>query len=68
MSSAVIDAGPLIHLSELRAEDVLGDFEVLYVPPAVWMEVSKYQHDILKHPKLKLKKTMSISLLIVKCC
>ncbi len=57
MSSAVLDAGPLIHLSELNALDVLSDFEVLYVPPIVWDEVAQYQPIALKYASLHIEKT-----------
>ncbi len=43
MSKAVLDAGPLIHLAELRALDVIDDFEVLYVPPVVWNEFVRHR-------------------------
>jgi len=46
MSKAVLDAGPLIHLSEFRALDMLIDFEVLYIPPVVWDEVVHHQPDV----------------------
>lgn len=36
---AVADAGPIIHLDELDCLDVLADFEKVYVPEAVWLEV-----------------------------
>jgi len=39
MTEAVLDAGPLIHLAELDALDVLCDFSSLLVPEAVWFEV-----------------------------
>ncbi len=57
MSRAVLDAGPLIHLSELQALDVLGDFEVLLVPPSVWTEVEDHQPDALAHSSLNIQKT-----------
>lgn len=50
MSKAVLDAGPLIHLSELSALDVLSDYEVLYIPPVVWNEVIRHQPDIKSVP------------------
>lgn len=55
MGSAVLDSGPLIHLSELKALDVLRDFEDLYVPSAVWKEVSEIRPDALEHPSLRFK-------------
>ncbi len=56
MSEAVLDAGPLIHLSELDALDVLGDVDVLYVPDAVWEEVGKNQPQSLHYPGLHLQR------------
>jgi len=56
MSEAILDAGPLIHLAELDALDVLSDFTSLYVPDAVWDEVTNYQSRALEHPKLKIKR------------
>jgi len=35
----IADAGPIIHLDELACLDVLADFEKVYVPEAVWLEV-----------------------------
>lgn len=57
MSSAVLDAGPLIHLSELNALDVLSDFEILFVPPIVWDEVAQYQPLALEYAGLNIEKT-----------
>jgi hypothetical protein len=42
MTEAVLDAGPLIHLAELDALDVLCDFSSLLVPEAVWFEVEHH--------------------------
>jgi hypothetical protein len=42
MTEAVLDAGPLIHLAELDAPDVLCDFSSLLVPEAVWFEVEHH--------------------------
>ncbi|MFA6921059.1 MAG: hypothetical protein WC216_04395 [Gallionella sp.] len=38
-SLVVADAGPLIHLYELTALDVLSDYATVFVPNAVWLEV-----------------------------
>ncbi|EFK09744.1 conserved hypothetical protein [delta proteobacterium NaphS2] len=35
---AVIDAGPLIHLSEIGCLHFLNSFDELHVPEAVWLE------------------------------
>jgi predicted nucleic acid-binding protein len=39
----VADAGPVIHLDELNCLDVLADFEKVYVPDAVWLEVLNHR-------------------------
>ncbi len=59
MNSAVLDSGPLIHLSELGVLDVLSDFEVLYVLPVVWEEVNEYQPQALISTALQLTRTES---------
>jgi predicted nucleic acid-binding protein len=38
-AAVLCEAGPLIHLDELGALDLLGDFSKVYVPEAVWTEV-----------------------------
>jgi predicted nucleic acid-binding protein len=42
----VCDAGPLIHLDELDALDLLGDFQSVLVPDAVWIEVERHRPDL----------------------
>lgn len=54
MSKAVLDAGPLIHLAELKALDVLLDFETLLLPKKVGNEVASHHRSALKYPGLKL--------------
>lgn len=39
----VCDAGPLIHLDELETLDLLGDFQSVLVPDAVWTEVEAHR-------------------------
>jgi predicted nucleic acid-binding protein len=56
MTRAVLDAGPLIHLTELNALDVLGDFEGLDVPPAVWDEVALHQPEALTGARIHLRR------------
>lgn len=56
MTEAVLDAGPLIHLAELGALDVLSDFDLLRVPQAVWDEVTVYQPEALSAHGLRLKR------------
>jgi predicted nucleic acid-binding protein len=38
MSAAVVDAGPLIHLTEIGALPLLRLFETLHLPNTVWSE------------------------------
>ena len=61
MSDAVLDAGPLIHLSELQALDVISDFATLYVPSSVWAEVAQYQPSALTHPDLNFQKVENVN-------
>lgn len=56
MSRAVFDAGPLIHLAEVGALDILQDLEICYVPEAVWQEVAHHQPSALSFPGLSLKR------------
>jgi predicted nucleic acid-binding protein len=56
VTEAVVDAGPLIHLAELGALDVLADLDVLRVANAVWEEVLKHQPAALQDTALKLQR------------
>lgn len=38
VTSAVVDAGPIIHLAEIGCLHLLAIFEVLHIPDAVWAE------------------------------
>lgn len=49
MTDVVLDSGPLIHLSELDALDVICDFSSLFIPEAVRDEVGRHQPVALKH-------------------
>jgi len=50
----VADAGPLIHLDELNALDVLSDFQAILVPNAVWLEVQHHRPQALDYQKINL--------------
>lgn len=50
----VADAGPLIHLDELDALDVLGDYAAVFVPDAVWLEVQHHRPQVLQQANVKL--------------
>lgn len=53
----VCDAGPLIHLDELEALDLLADFAEVMVPDAVWREVERHRPGALIHPGVTLRRT-----------
>jgi hypothetical protein len=42
----VCDGGPLIHLDELDALDLLDDIPTVLVPDAVWIEVERHRPDL----------------------
>ncbi|WP_241674431.1 DNA-binding protein [Candidatus Methylobacter oryzae] len=50
----VADAGPLIHLDELAALDVLSDYEAILVPNAVRLEVRRHRPLALQQADIKL--------------
>jgi predicted nucleic acid-binding protein len=50
----VADAGPLIHLDELAALDVLADFPEIWVPEDVWSEVALHRPQALRHGGIRL--------------
>lgn len=52
----VCDAGPLIHLDELDALDLLVDFAGVLVPDAVWREVEKHRPAALTCPSIMLRR------------
>jgi predicted nucleic acid-binding protein len=47
----VADTGPLIHLDELSALDVISDWEI-WIPNAVWQELEHHRPDALHHPAI----------------
>ncbi len=53
-SLVVADAGVLIHLDELGALDVLSDYDVVYVPNAVWLEVKQHRNQALQNKDVNL--------------
>ncbi|MDD5754336.1 MAG: DNA-binding protein [Methylococcales bacterium] len=53
-SLVVADAGVLIHLDELGALDVLSDYDVVYVPNAVWLEVEQHRNQALQNKSVNL--------------
>lgn len=55
--SAVVDAGPIIHLDELGQLPLLNDFRQVLVPEAVWEEVLRHRPQAVAHPGVGLVKT-----------
>lgn len=53
-SVVVADAGPLIHLDELEALDVLSDYATVFVPNAVWLEVQRHRPEALQRNNVNL--------------
>ena len=51
----VSDAGPLIHLAELDSLALLVDFTV-WVPDAVWLEVSRHRPAALVQPEVRFER------------
>lgn len=51
----VCDAGPLIHLDEVGALDLLEDFAEVLVPEAVWREVKHHRPDALHRSGVLLR-------------
>lgn len=49
-ASVVCDAGPLIHLDELDARDLLADFRAVVIPGRVWAEVQHHRPQALTAP------------------
>jgi len=47
-------AGPLIHLDELGALDVLSDYSEIWVPDDVWTEVVVHRPRALEHGEIRL--------------
>jgi predicted nucleic acid-binding protein len=54
--TAVLDAGPLIHLDELGCLSLLSDFQELLVPVAVWIEVERHRPTALSAGQILLIK------------
>lgn len=53
-SLVVADAGPLIHLDELGALDVLCDYQQILVAEAVWQEVERHRPHVLLNDRIRL--------------
>lgn len=57
----VADAGPLIHLDELSALDVLSDYTAIYVPDAVWREVAHHRPQALRETGVIRRQSISVT-------
>ncbi len=56
LSVVVCDAGPIIHLDELRSLDLLRAFQEILVPYPVWEEVQRHRPSALRRRKFLLKR------------
>ena len=54
------DAGPLIHLDELRCLDLLRDFAEVVVPDGVRMEVQRHRPSALRRRSVKIRYVSSL--------
>jgi predicted nucleic acid-binding protein len=52
----VCDAGPLIHLDELRCLDLLNAYTEIYVPGAVWREVQTHRPSAFRRRRVLLQR------------
>lgn len=50
----VCDAGPIIHLDELKCLDLLADFDAVLVLEAVWHEVTRHRPEALTRSDVQL--------------
>ncbi len=51
----IVDAGPIIHLDELEALDVLLDFERVLITTTVMREIRKHRSPIPEHLPIEVK-------------
>jgi predicted nucleic acid-binding protein len=50
------DAGPLIHLDELKCLDLLAVYTAIWVPSQVWQEVRQHRPSALRKRRLRLQR------------
>ena len=55
IDEVICDAGPLIHLDELSALDLLSDFSAVFVPQDVWSEVERHRPAALHRVQLPIE-------------
>ncbi len=56
----ICDAGPLIHLDELRCLDLLNGFGEILVPAVVWDEVQHHRPSVFRRRAVSLKRVDSV--------
>jgi len=54
--TAILDAGPIIHLDELGCLSLLSDFQEILVPIAVWKEVERHRSSALSSDQITFVK------------
>lgn len=52
--TAICDAGPIIHLDELNALELLSDFNPIIIPKTVQIEIIRHRARALQHPEIVL--------------
>lgn len=55
-NEVICDAGPLIHLDELSALDLLSDFSAVFVPEEVWAEVEHHRPAAVRRESVSLSR------------
>ncbi len=61
MTDAVLDAGPLIHLAELDALDLLQDLEGLFAAESVCEEVARYQPRVFQGGRIQIQRVAALT-------
>ena len=56
VSAVLGEASPLVHLDELAACDLLGDFKRVYVPEVVWAELAHHRPQALRRQGVRLQR------------
>ncbi len=60
-SILIADAGPIIHLDELDALDILSPFDLLLISPVVWQEVKFHRPSALTRSNVRFSTTVVTS-------
>lgn len=55
-AAVAVEAGPLIHLHELDALDLLQDFARVFVPETVWDELADRRPAVLRRQAMRLQR------------